>query len=86
MATNISATTAHNNTVVNDSVTAPYNLRFVTLNMHGFNQSSVFLKEICDDQLYNVIYIQEHWLTPASMYKIKNISSNYTCHGISAME
>ena len=35
---------------------------------------------------YNVIFLQEVWLAPALMHKIQNISPDYTCYGVSAME
>src|SRR5271155_1510440 len=61
-------------------------LSMFTYNMHGFNQGNALLREMCSSGLYDIIFIQEHWLTPALMYKLINISDNYTCFGISAME
>ena len=37
-------------------------LSMVTLNMHGFNQSSDFLTDTCNSGVYDLIHIQEHWL------------------------
>ena len=44
--------------------------------------STLFENSDCPD----ILLVQEHWLTPANMYKIKNINNHFTCYGISAME
>ena len=54
--------------------------------MRGFTQGHLFLKELCDSKLYDIIYIQEHWLTSPMLYKLQKISENYMCYGISAMD
>jgi len=55
--------------------------------MHGFNQGSNLLSSLCDEpEKPDVIFLQEHWLTPANLPKLVNFSSNYTMFGISAME
>ena len=61
-------------------------LAILTYNMHGYNQGSTLLQEICKSRKYDVIFIQEHWLTPPNMTKIININDNYVGFGISAME
>jgi len=55
--------------------------------MHGSNQGSNLLRSLCDEAVKpDVIFLQEHWLTPANLPKLVNFSSNYTMFGISAME
>ena len=54
--------------------------------MHGFNQSSEFVRDLCTSQKHDIIFLQEHWLTPDSMHKLRNINEHYSCYGISAME
>ena len=61
-------------------------LRAVSFNLHGFNQGGTLLKEFCENKTCNIIFVQEHWLTPASMYKLHNLSVHYSCFGVSAME
>ena len=41
---------------------------------------------MCSELTYQVIFVQEHWLTPDQLYKLCTISPEYTCVGISAME
>lgn len=54
--------------------------------MHGFNQGRSVLDSFCLGEQYDVLFIQEHWLTPDKMNKILSFSDNYTGFGISAME
>ena len=61
-------------------------LRCISYNMHGFNQGHVFLTELCTSDIYSIIYIQEHWLSSPMMSKLQNLSKNYTCYGVSAMD
>jgi exonuclease III len=66
--------------------TVDMNLCIVSYNLHGFNQGSVFLKNACENLKYDVIFIQEHWLSPDNMYKLKHVSNEYKVYGQSAME
>lgn len=63
-------------------------LSIVTFNMHGFNQGHSTLDHLSSISELNVdiILLQEHWLTPDNLHKIKHFSSRYTAFGISAME
>src|SRR6478609_3766423 len=61
----------------------------ISFNLHGYNQGENLLKEFCNDlNTYNpdCTCVQEHWLTPSNINKIKNISDNFSFYGISAME
>jgi exonuclease III len=55
--------------------------------MHGYNQGISMLQSLCDHKDLNIdcILIQEHWLTPNNLGKIKSFN-NYSFYGISAME
>ena len=63
-------------------------LNLVSYNMHGFNQGANTLDSFCKNDCLNmdIIFIQEHWLSPGNMSKITNFSANYVSYGISAME
>ena len=65
-----------------------YSLRLsiMSYNMHGFNQGSTMLYDICNQNCQDIIFIQEHWLSSALIDKILCISANYVGYGISAME
>ena len=58
----------------------------VTFNMHGFNQGFAYIKDICDNQTHDIIFIQEHWLQPSTLHKIININNKYVGFGKSAMQ
>ena len=57
----------------------------LTYNMHGFNQGCTLLHEICESNVYDVIFIQEHWLSPSLINKILNFNVKYIGFGVSAM-
>lgn len=61
-------------------------IQFISYNMHGFNQGSTFLANVCVSKLSDFIFIQEHWLTPVKMSQILNFSKSYLGFGISAMD
>jgi hypothetical protein len=54
--------------------------------LHGLNQGRVLLKDLCNNLSASLIFIQEHWQTPANLNNVLCFSSNYTGYGISAME
>jgi len=60
-------------------------LSVMTYNMHGFNQGESLISDVCKNNSYNIIYVQEHWLTPGNMHKF-DVFKNYTCFGMSAMD
>jgi len=63
------------------------NDRFVVVsyNMHGYNQGVEGTKEIIHKLYPDVIALQEHWLTPANLHTLNEVSSNYFCFGSSSM-
>jgi len=48
--------------------------------------TAVLLSHVCSELKYDVLFVQEHWLTPDQLYKLCTISPDYICAGISAME
>ena len=75
-----------NNVRSNPIMNIKDSLSILTYNMHGFNQGSTLLQDICNSTKYDIIFIQEHWLTPSNTVKLLNISENYVGFGISVME
>jgi len=63
------------------------NDRFVVVsyNMHGFNQGLEGTKEIIRKLCPGVIALQEHWLTPANLHSLSEVSSDYFFCGSSSM-
>jgi len=57
-----------------------------TYNLHGINQGREMLEHLCIDNVIDIIYIQEYWVTPYNMHSILNFSTNYSGFGISARE
>ena len=58
-----------------------------SFNMHGFNQGKLMVDTLCNVFLKSdVIFLQEHWLTPDKLFELSSISPDYVAHGISAME
>ena len=59
----------------------------VSYNLHGFNQGSTLLKDLCTNVEPDVIFLQEHWLSSINLDKIKFFArNNYYCVASSAME
>jgi len=63
-------------------------LKIVSLNCHGFQQSSNAIAAFCNknDLDIDIIFLQELWLSPCNFYKIELFSENYICFGKSSME
>ena len=63
-------------------------LKFISYNLHGFNQGSALLKSLCDDPTtcIDFLFTQESWICPVKLFKVLKISPNFTGFGISAME
>jgi len=62
------------------------NLSILTFNLHGYNQGGNYLKEICNTKMHDFIFVQEHWLIPSELYKLKSLSNEYVLFGKSAMK
>ena len=52
--------------------------------MHGFNQGCASINDLIDTYSPDVIWLQEHWLTPANLTKFQ-LASDYFMFGSSAM-
>ena len=61
-------------------------LQIVSFNMHGFNQGQSTLEHLCSTHIYDVTFVQEHWLSPDKVNQILSFSPLYIGYGISAME
>ena len=55
-------------------------ISFISFNMQGYNQGKNLLESFCSDtdKNFDIILLQEHWLTPANLYKLSGSSDNYT--------
>jgi len=51
----------------------------------GFAQGELLLSSMCNDLKYDIIFVQEHWLSSDQLYKLCTISPNFISVGISAM-
>jgi len=40
-------------------------LRFLSFNMHGYNQSKNYLSHLCHN--FDILFLQEHWLLPSKL-------------------
>lgn len=55
-----------------------------SFNMHGFNNSKSYLRELCKDN--DVIFVEEHWLLSQHLLKFNCISDDFIFYGVSAMD
>ena len=60
-------------------------LSVVSFNLHGLNQGKPAVIEIIDTCKPDIILLQEHWLTPANLFKLNEFDS-YFAYGSSAMD
>ena len=59
-------------------------LTVCSFNMHGFNNSSFYLKDLC--LVNDIIFVQEHWLLSDQLTKFDAISKEFNFFGVSAMD
>jgi exonuclease III len=57
----------------------------VSYNLHGLNQGKVVLNDLVASISPDIFMVQEHWLTMDNLYKLNEISPNYTVFSSSAM-
>ena len=55
-----------------------------SFNLHGFGNSSSYLKDLCLDN--DLIFVQEHWLLSQHLSKFNGINENFMFYGMSAMD
>jgi len=60
----------------------------ISYNMHGLSQGAPLLNELLNNNDDNIdaCFLQEHWLTPVNLNKLRNFSAKFTYFGKSAME
>jgi len=58
-------------------------IRFACYNLHGFNNGSSGLSDLC--QFADIIAIEEHWLTPYNLDQLLKLDDDFMCFGWSAM-
>jgi len=66
------------------STDSPSHVKVASYNLHGFNQGVGILLELCTS--FDVIFCQELWLSSDQLDKINNLSSDFRCISISAMD
>ena len=60
-------------------------IRIMSYNMHGFNQGYLALDDLIATNCYDVLFLQEHWLTPPNLSVFDNHFTDYFSVGCSAM-
>src|SRR6267154_5886360 len=60
-----------------------YNLKICSYNMFGFNNGLPMLNSLCIN--FDVIFLQEHWLSSNDLCKLNYVDINFTSFGVSAM-
>jgi len=75
-----SSSSAHDDTVIQ-----PSKLIVISYNMHGYNQGAETVRDLIRTLHPDVIALQEHWLTPANLVKLDQLSDDYFVFATSAM-
>jgi len=60
-------------------------LKIVSFNMRGFYQGCSEIEELIENEKPDVLFLQEHWLTPAKLSMFDSHFVNYFSFGCSAM-
>ena len=60
------------------------NLKICSYNMYGFTNGLPMLYSLC--KTYDIILVQEHWLTTKDLCKFNEIDCHFTSVGVSAMD
>ena len=60
-------------------------IKIVSFNMHGFNQGCSAVDDMINLYSPDVFLLQQHWLTPANLYKFYHHFADYFSFGSSAM-
>ena len=59
-------------------------LTLISFNIHGFYQGLPVLQDLVENSKPDIILIQEHWLTPASLHKFDDFFVQCFSFGCSA--
>src|SRR2546425_355558 len=60
-----------------------HDFRICSYNMFGFNNGLPLLNNLCNR--FDIILLQEHWLSTNDLFKLNYIDSNFTSFAVSAM-
>jgi len=69
----------------NISATSCHMLLKIVSNMRGFYQGCSVIEELTENDQPDVIFLQEHWLTPAILSMFESHFVDYFSFGCSAM-
>jgi len=58
----------------------------VSFNMHGINQVGSLVEHWCNEKSFDVVLLQELWLSPASLSELNKIAGSFSCFSVSSME
>jgi len=58
-------------------------IRFVSFNMHGYNQSKDYLSSLCSN--YDIVFVQEHLLLPSELNLLTACAPKFVLFGSSAL-
>ena len=62
---------------------ADQNIKIISLNCSGVHNKIPLLREMCET--YNLILLQETWITPENINMLDNIHPDFCCHSIFAV-
>src|SRR4051812_44698673 len=60
------------------------NIKICSYNMFGFNNGLNMLNILCES--FDIILLQEHWLSTADLHKLNVVHNNFTSFSVSAMD
>jgi len=47
-------------------------INILTYSMHGYNkEGETMIKSVCEDQKPDIVFLQEHWLSPDRLYELR---------------
>src|SRR6476619_5364669 len=73
--------------ITNIQIDTSVKFSIISYNLHGFNQGANLLRKFClSSDNPDLIFIQEHWMTSANLYKLNHFHKDYSFYGISAMD
>jgi len=58
----------------------------ISYNLHGFNQGKHLLNHYCTRGTDDILFIQEHWLSPDSLNNIDSVCPGYYAFSVSSLE
>jgi len=58
-------------------------LSVARFNMHGFNNSWLYLQDLC--KVFDLIFIQEHWLSTSQLHYFNDIDGDFVAYAESGM-